>query len=220
MNPVSLFKPQVLLRQARNFKLQPLLHDTERMGLIAGKFSFWAPVGNAVFGPLLLNREYKQKGRPDSERKMLVFQELASQSVNLAMHWTSFLVLKRVVKAVLLKKYGIAPEIALAFAGSVGSFLGMSFLRPIVSAKLLNKWMPQEGDAKAKSAPGAPAAAQPFAGTPPIPGMTAGQTRAALAPSSIQRSMAPPSLGYSPRAAVPGQALPMNAPQGNPFTAA
>lgn len=180
-------------------RIAPIIHDAERLAKLSRAFSFWAPAGTAVFGPLLLNQEYKQKGRPDAERKMLVFQEAASQGVNLLVHWTSFIFGSKLARKLINKRYpgisGAALEAAVTIAANVGSFLGMSLLRPIVSAKLLNRFMnSQDSKADAPAAPPEAAQAQTRAARPEV-----------VAP--IRRNISPPmsfaSQPHLPQAAVP-----------------
>lgn len=163
-----------------------------RLAIVSRRFSFWAPVGNAVFGPLLLNQEYKQKGRPEHERRMLVFQEAASQAVNLLVHWTSFLFGSKLAEKLIKRRWpGVGPaslEMGVTIAANVGSFLGMSFLRPVVSAKLLNRFMGEKQPAGPSGpvAKAAPAAAPLFEGPP------------------LRRTIGPPGTAPSPLTSPPG----------------
>lgn len=132
-------------QEVHALNLNRTMYDPARLSTISRKFSFVAPFGTAILGPLLLNNEYKQKSvRPD-ERRMLVFQELASQGVNLGVHVASFLFGSKLARYGLTRRFpGLgkpALEAAVTIAANMGSFMGMAFLRPIVSAKLLNQWM-------------------------------------------------------------------------------
>lgn len=128
--------------------LSGVIYNPVKLNRLSQGFSFLAPAGMAVFSPILLNREYKRKGRPDRERRMLVFQEAVSQGINLLVHWASFLGLRALARKAFLKafpelareQHAAALVAALTIAANVGSFLGMSFLRPVISAKILNRW--------------------------------------------------------------------------------
>lgn len=131
-------------QQALDRGLKNAVYNPKSLANGIAAFSFLAPAGNAIFRPILLNREYKRKGRPDAERKMLVSQEAIGQTINLLLHWSSFIAtLLFARKFFTSARYpGIRPEAQAslqALAGSIGSFLGMSFLCPVVSGKLLNK---------------------------------------------------------------------------------
>ncbi len=161
-----------------------------RLAIVSRRFSFWAPVGNAVFGPLLLNQEYKQKGRPDHERRMLVFQEAASQGVNLLVHWASFLFGSKLAETLIRRRWpGVGPaslEMGVTIAANVGSFLGMSLLRPVVSAKLLNRFMGETGRPSAQAERPA-SRLLPLPGEPPL-------RRTILPPQEASPATLPPAF--------------------------
>jgi hypothetical protein len=121
-------------------------------------FSFLAPFGQLLFGPLLLHLEYKRKGRPEQERKMLVGQEFIGQLVNVSVHVASFLLggvlagkLFPKINAKEFVKGSKALKDAQTLASMAGSFLGMTFLRPVVAAKVINGWAGKQPKSDSKT---------------------------------------------------------------------
>ncbi len=132
-------------RSAKKMSLRNIRHST--LARAAYLFSGFAPVAVGLLSPLLLHIQYKkQPSVTPKERKMGVEQEVATQTVNSALHLMSYFGLvaltRKYLKAKGLDKV-LGPknqDLIKVMAGNIGGFIGSAIIRPILGSTILVKY--------------------------------------------------------------------------------
>jgi hypothetical protein len=121
-----------------------LLSDKRLLADAVPLATFLAPVGPLIFSPLLVDFESKKKKASKEERKKMVLGELVGQLLTVGIHFSSFLLGGYIAKRSLPKlnpnyfKPGkSALENAQTLACITSAFFGITFIRPLITTKVL-----------------------------------------------------------------------------------
>ena len=157
INPVSAGKS--IMGGIRN----PGNPELGEKAITAGKdFTYWfgglIGIAVGVLNPLLMYRQYKNKGVPEKERNALVVQEAANQAVNVVVHMICYFGLSALVSNRMMKIPGINKDlvdITKIMVANIGGFLGQGVVRPILGSTILMKWKDKQAQKEGSSGKGA-----------------------------------------------------------------
>lgn len=129
--PPQMFKPKLdhLPKNLSNF----LFHLTG-----------WSMIGVAVIDPFVYNFELKRSNLDPKQHKMLLFQEIVRQTINIGIDLLSFFAVGILVKTRL--KNHPQKDLWQFVGGTMGNFMGKAFVRPIVTLKATSWWTDKYGE--------------------------------------------------------------------------
>lgn len=113
-------------------------------------FNGLAPIATSVATPIVTYLQLRRKPLSESQRKLLLIQEVARQmvscSIGLISYFGGAMLTGRLVKNAARK------SLAQIVGGTLISFLGYGFVRPMISTELLVRWMQQHADLRPEAA--------------------------------------------------------------------
>lgn len=157
---------QLLPKLIKNPKM--LFQDEKALEKGIPLLSFFAPFGELMFGPIILYIQQTIDSTKPEDRKKAVIQEVSSQGVTVLAHASSFIVGGLAARRVLPKlnpalfvKDSNALHNGETLACISGAFMGTTFLRPLLTSKILNKTDKKASDDSSSGAGGSSAPAPP-----------------------------------------------------------
>ncbi len=110
---------------------------------ITTRHIFWlnglAPIATNIVTPLTTDHQLKKSQIPAEERKLLVLQEMARQLVSAGIHLGSYFGGAWLVGR--LGRKSQSKSLLEIAGGTLMSFVGYGFIRPMISTEILARWL-------------------------------------------------------------------------------
>lgn len=105
-------------------------------------FNGLAPVATSIATPMVTYAQLRRKQLPPQERKLLLIQEIARQVVSCTIGLVSYF--GGAFLTGRLMRRSASKSLGQIIGGTVISFLGYGFVRPLISTELLVRWMQKQ----------------------------------------------------------------------------